>query len=502
MTKKKTNKYTAALGVLIFIILAAGCPNSGAPKGGANQQKPQKPNQGQIQPGDLLKEDIMSAFALTKGNITASDAAKKIRDTPPFAGSGLTFTEKTLTAYDDKAGTFTVKVKGTKRGKSFEKELAFTGFTHPYAGTTLGSLYTPGNVFVFDKAIEENIPLERFIDDANAARGEGFVSFSYSLNAGSKTVVSGKHSAYELTARLTKVHGDKVKIMADYKTVYKKLSGGNESVEYGTVSTKTAKESESYFTQDDVLKYVFGKTNDNFVKVDTNKFASSYYAMSKFSNSSAVQFDTAQIQKYVDLYKTPGKYLQINIEAGINNPKNGGIEANDFTGELTVDYCIATADQLTAQSGILHSKKITKSGLQKIDSAEDALRNHFTFTVVLSPRTKETKEAWTAKSLSQNTRLFYVDENAHNPVGVLTNPLPMSPSTQPSVINPFYLTLNADGDIGATLGSGNYGLSKDTNNRDIYIKSISLDKTAGKNELEVSMELCGGKIVGMTTTPR
>lgn len=445
---------------------------------------------------DIPEKTLLALFDLTETKITASAAAKKIAAAQTTTVGDYTFEEAKAVAYDDKAGTFTVKVKGKKAGKVFDKTFTISGFTHPYAGTSLGSVIG-SEYLIFDKAIEENMALDTFIADANAAKGVGYTSFSYTLNkGGGKNAEFGIHSGYSLTARLSKVSGNKVKILADYEIMYKKLTHGESEVpQFGESYTKTVTENASYFTQDHVLKHVLDKTNENFVRVDANKFASYYYAMSKFGGTGFLNFDMNQIKKYVDLYRTKdeGEHLQIDIATGINNPKGGGIKANDFTGELTVDYCIATPEQLQNQSGIQNSKKVTRRGLKTIQSGED-IKKHFIFTVILSPLTEDSKNKWKDKTL-QNVRLFYVDESSVNPSGVLTNPLPEPASAQ----NPYYLTLCDPGN--PLLGSGSYGLSKDTNNRQIYIENIMLNKDSNSNKLKVSMQLCGGKIIEMTTEP-
>ena len=111
----------------------------------------------------LTESDVLAAFSLTKGPITASAAAKKIaRDTP---ASGITFTERKMIAYDDEAGTFTVKVKGTKDGKNFSQKISVTGFTHPLAGKAIQSL--DACELNLDDAIEHNYSLEKYIDEVN-----------------------------------------------------------------------------------------------------------------------------------------------------------------------------------------------------------------------------------------------------------------------------------------------------------------------------------------------
>ena len=64
----------------------------------------------------FTQDELLAALNMVRGEITASDAAKKIAEKNGQNIGNLGFTEAKYLAYDDKAGTFAVKVKGTKDG--------------------------------------------------------------------------------------------------------------------------------------------------------------------------------------------------------------------------------------------------------------------------------------------------------------------------------------------------------------------------------------------------
>ena len=98
-----------AVPVMIFLLFAAGCREP--ENQGTNPAVPQNPP-------ELTEADVLEAFGLTKGRKSPFEAAQKIAS-GNSALSSIVFTEKNVTAYDDEAGTFTVKVKATKNGKEF-----------------------------------------------------------------------------------------------------------------------------------------------------------------------------------------------------------------------------------------------------------------------------------------------------------------------------------------------------------------------------------------------
>lgn len=140
----------------VMVISMTGCKNPTAPPSGVFHAVPQNPN-------ELTEADVLTAFGLQRGSITASAAAKKIANGTP--AGGITFTERRFIAYNDEAGTFTVKVKGTKNGKNFEKTLNLTGFTHPLKDKMIQSFDTCE--LNLDEGIEHNYSLQKYITEVN-----------------------------------------------------------------------------------------------------------------------------------------------------------------------------------------------------------------------------------------------------------------------------------------------------------------------------------------------
>ena len=130
------------------------------------------------------------------------------------------------------------------------------------------------------------------------------------------------------------------------------------------------------------------KTADIAIKVDANEFASSFYALAKNGSSAGDLFTEefkANVKKYTDLYQTKGtdEHLALDISYGISQPKSGGLEADDYTGTVTVDLCIATNQQIADQNGITAIKHIEKSGFASIpDDVALAKKDHLFFNLI------------------------------------------------------------------------------------------------------------------------
>ena len=159
---KLTTKLILPAVLLLFVLAVTGCPQHGKPSGtensGTNPHMPQNPI-------ELTEAELLSAFSLVKGSITASAAAKKIATGTP--AGGITFTQKMAVSYDDEAGTFTVKVKGTKSGKEFEKEMTVSGFSNPYAANPQSMDTTGGKgELKLDEGIEHNHSIEKYTGKA------------------------------------------------------------------------------------------------------------------------------------------------------------------------------------------------------------------------------------------------------------------------------------------------------------------------------------------------
>ena len=418
---------------------------------------------------------MLTAFSLSKGHITASAAAKKITNGTP--ASGITFTERKMIAYDDEAGIFTVKVKGTKDGKNFSQKISVTGFTHPLAGKTIQSI--ADCELNLDDAIEHNYSLEKYIDEVNKdPSGEKLVKkLSFMLNDGTTTIELGEHDSYTLTAKAQAVG---TKVWVQPSVVFRKLTeGGTETLVKNTEFSFTHLNSslkKDYFEAKDVFKYILDKTADIAIKVDSKEFASSFYSFAKKSGQAPVNLFTegfkTKIQNYAALYqnKDSDEHLALDISYGAFQPKNGGIDADDYTGTVTIKLCIATNEQIVNQNDITAIKPIEKSGFASIpDNAALAKKNHLFFNLIpkssLSPADKTN---WKNKVFSRALLRINESNNA-----IIDNPFGGSDSL-------FNLCVNSENTNPATyLGSagGSYGgASKTKNNKVIFIENIQLEK--------------------------
>jgi len=497
---KNITKLILPAVLLFFVLAVTGCQQASTNPGensGTNPAVPSNPN-------ELVESDVLTAFGLQRGSITASAAAKKIATGTP--AGGITFTKNTAVSYDDQAGTFTVKVKGTKNGRPFDKTFNLTGFTHPLAGKTIQSLNACE--LNLDDAIEHNYSLEKYITEVKKdPSGKKLVKkLSFMLNDGTTPIELGEHDGYTLTAK-AQATGTQVWVQPKVKVVFRKLlnEGGTEtltdSTPFGFIHLKT-RLTKDYFTEQDVFKYILDKTADIAVKVDSTEFASSFYAAAKATEQAPGELFTeefkTEVKKYTDLYKTKGEdeHLAINkITYGAVHPKNGGIDADDYAGKVKINLCIATEQQIADQNGIKVSKSIEKLGFASIpNSTTLAAKTHLFFNLIPKiPLTDTLKSQWEQKSFP-NHRLLLVDENG-NPT-VNNNPFS-------AIDNPFHLCVNSsDPNPASHLGSAIFGASKTRHNKVIFIEHIQLQKAANSKLMKVQVKLKGfGPILEITADP-
>lgn len=440
----------------------------------------------------LTESDVLAAFSLTKGHITASAAAKKIVTNAP--ASGITFTERKMIAYDDEVGTFTVKVKGSKDGKNFSQKISVTGFTHPLAEKFVQSVASCE--LNLDDAIEHNYSLTKYIEEVNKdPSGKKLVKkLSFMLNDGT-TIELGEHDSYTLTAKAKKGMPD-TKIVVQPSIMLRKLTEGGteELIENTAFSFYPLKEQlkQNYFEAKDVFKYILDKTADSAIKADSTEFASSFYAFVKESGQTPANLFTKEftdaVKKYADLYQTKdmNEHLVIDkITYGIAQPKNGGIDADDYAGTVKIHLCIATEQQIADKSGITAIKPIEKSGFAKIIDANELNKQVF-FAVVsnLNPSATDIQD-WKDKTFT-NYRLLSVDNSngtvAPNPI---INPLPGSSG------KPFQLCVNGTDNLASQLGCRYFGASLTKNGKSIFIENIVLDKKQNETDIKITVQLKG-----------
>ncbi|MGP1475024.1 MAG: lipoprotein 17-related variable surface protein [Treponema sp.] len=436
----KKSKILVFSTILAALLLSASCtqnPESGDNPSNGSASTPgtteQKPENGGNKPKDptptpspteetveFKLDDLVSAFSLTKGDITASDAAKKIKTETP-TGTGLTFTEKKIISYDDKSGTFTVEVKGNKGGKSFSNRITAEGFSHPYSSTPSSKNY--GDKIILDEAMENNLKLDDFINKLkNAANPGDYLDLSFNLENGKTIDFKNSEKPYKLTAKFTK-NGDKIKISPKYALIYRSLTEG------GTEETKTENIEVigpaflnigyDYFKETDVFDYVAKKVRDDILKVPTDTFASSIYAFAKYQNITPNNIfnvgDGSKFKKYQDTYKKDGGHIKIvngsgdsDLSYAIFDPKNSGIEADDFSGTIKVNFYVQKTANIAAVNTGAHGAPsvkpvhVEKSGFMKI--TKEFLEKNFLFSLNISGNKATAKSKWLPRTF--NTELL------------------------------------------------------------------------------------------------
>lgn len=491
----------------ITAVIAIGMTSCNSPldhKG--SSETPGVPSTPPQNPYELVEADVFEAFCLTKGEQSPFEAAEKINSGNSILPS-IVFTQKEVTAYDDEKGTFTVKVKGTKNGKEFEKEMTVNGFINPYnAQPWIINLSDNKGQLKLEEGIEHNYSIEKYVEKANTNIPDFFkapFTFSFEKNNGI-SVTLGDFPQYKLTATLAKEGTDKIKIVPVYTVKnHKKVSGGTIDMvtpkEYKDFTHLNSSLTKDYFTEKDVFEYVLNKTvDDNAIKVDPNAFASSFYVLAKENDKTpdnlfSDEFKT-KVKKYTDLYKDKDmdEYRKLDITYGVYKPAKGGIDADDYTGMLKADICIATSEQLADQNGITAYKTVNKSGFASIpDDAALAEKKHLFFNLTASSPstlTETNKTKWERKTLS-NHPLFSVDDE-----GSYANKKDRIKINNPfkAETNPFLLSVNGSlRDVSTHLGHGHYGASITLNGKEILIKSIRIDKKNNSKFMDVYVTLKG-----------
>ena len=510
MKKKNTRRFIllCAFVLPLYALSLSGCRQpsaSPAPgKKGAGSSFRKKPQVNHVvpqNPYELVEADVLEAFGLTKGKQSPFEAAEKIASGNSVLPS-VVFTEKEVTAYDDEAGTFTVKVTGTKNGIQFEKEMTVSGFANPYASDPQSMDTTGGKgELKLDEGIEHNHSIEKYTEKANANIAAFFKAPLTVLLENGTSVTLGDFPGYTLTATLVKEGNDKVKIVPVYTPKsHKKSADGTETVtptpHYSNFTRLSELLTKDYFTEKDVFEYVLSKTDDSVIKAYPNEFASSFYALAKQTGGSPeALFDDSRLEPYKTRYQTKDadEYMQLDITCGIHDPKNGGIDADDYKGELTVRFCIATQEQLANQGEITAIKTITRTGYAKITNAAE-LKNQLFFSMSSKPNpSAEAKKNWKKKQFDRIPLLRIGDDGA---VVLASNPLPDGSD------KPFCLCVNGEPTLSNHLGCKAYGASKTRNNKVIFIENIQLQKEANSKFMTVQVKLKGsGGILEVPAAP-
>lgn len=396
-------KFFMFAAIFAAFFLSASCMQN--PENDGN--KPKVPNSTPGTTGETVElklEDLLSAFSLTKGEITASDAAKKIAN-GTSAAAGLTFTEKKIIFYDDKAGTFTVEVKGKKDGKSFSNKITAEGFTHPYKSAPTAK--KAGDKLKLAAALENNLKPADFINllknAANVSNVSNFLDLGFTLENGKTIDFNNSEKPYKLTASFVS-NGGKIELTPKYELIYKKFTeSGTEETEnvLQTAATSAFHKIEyDYFTENDVFEYVAQQVKEDILKVPADTFASSIYAGAKYANTSPSDIfnvgDGSQFKKYQETYKKDGGYIQIvksdgtsDLSYALYNPKNGGIQADDYSGTIKADLYVQRTNFIADTNAGTHSGTyvikpvhVEKTGFMTV--SEEFLNRNFLFNLTYS----------------------------------------------------------------------------------------------------------------------
>lgn len=163
--------------------------------------------------------------------------------------------------------------------------------------------------------------------------------------------------------------------------------------------------------------------------------------------------------------------MKLDIAYGIANPKNGGIDADDYKGELTVRFCVAKQEDLADQSKDKPARKITRSGYAAITDA-DVLNQHIFFRISSKPSpSSENKQSWKNKQFDGYMLLRVTETGAVTPKPI-KNPLP------DGVDKPFCLCVNGTDNLASQLGCKNFGASLTKNGKIILITMTVIALTA------------------------
>ena len=521
----KKSKILVFSTILAALLLSASCTqntesgdnpsNGSASTPGTTEQKPEnggnKPKDPTPTPSptedtvEFKLDDLVSVFSLTKGDITASDAAKKIKTETPTV-TGLTFTEKKIISYDDKSGTFTVEVKGNKGGKSFSNKITAQDFTHPYNSNPSSKIY--GDRIKLDAAMEDNQNLDDFINKLkNAANPGDYLNLSYSLENGKTIDFNNSEKPYKLTAKFTK-NGDKIKVSPKYALIYRSLTeGGTEDVkeENMEVISPAFRDIEyEYFTEKDVFEYVQEKIKDDILKVPADTFASSIYAFAKYQNSTPNNIfnvgDGSKFKKYQDTYKKDGGHIKIvngsgdsDLSYAIFDPKNSGIEADDCSGSIKVNFYVQKESVISEviagnYSGpAIETVSAEKSGFMKV--SEKFLRENFLFSLANSGNKETAKTKWLQRQFN-NTELL----GEKSPEGYELKNTNFVDYAHNST-DAYYLSVNSSTSLdGLAVQSKQYvsvAKGKAPNEYTLLITSIRMEKKINEKELYLTFYFKG-----------
>ncbi|MGP1576023.1 MAG: hypothetical protein ACTTH7_00780, partial [Treponema sp.] len=351
----------------------------------------------------------------------------------------------------------------------------------------------------FDHAMGSNMPLADYVTWANEHPQEAVKELTLQLQKGTdtskvKTIRLGNNDGYVLSVTFEKTNDNQIKVIPSCK----KPNG--EMVDAASQKIKTAL-TKPYFNKKDALNYILRtvQTVEGFYKPDTEQYASALYTTVQTGGKGITPqgiFDESKLEAYKNAYNNSSGYLQIkNIGAYIYNQQ---ITANDCEGTLTVQYVIASSEDII--EGSLNDKNLsdtiskTLTGFKKIN--QETARNLFQFTVMkgTASGSEETKlKAWMQKNITGSQSRLLSEEGTPG-----TNGWKIKKNTQVEQLlcasrneNGYYVTLNQeDIERECCLGTDVNPLSTGKDNSKLLVKRVLLTKNRDSKELTISMTFC------------
>ncbi|UTC78785.1 hypothetical protein E4O04_12580 [Treponema sp. OMZ 799] len=457
------------------------------------------PPQGLI---DIKEEYLFSALSLTETKITASAAAKKIKEASNKTIGNFIFGENTILNYDDKKGIFTVYIKGTYKEKPFSKKMRISGFSHPYVNP-------PESVYKkdldFTAGIEENLLIDDYIQRANSDIENFFKeSLSFMLHKGNRlineVIVLGEHDSYSMTAELEKIDNTALKIIPIFNIKYKLKTDTDktEKEEIETFSLAGFLQPVKYFSENDVYIHILNELNkrNDVVKVYPHRFASEFYANAVVTGRTPKElFNDSAIEKYRKLYteKKPNKYLTFDgLNIGISEPRNGGIEVDDYEGSLSLTYYVASNKIIGDADNInfaLRQNTVKVTGFRQVN--EETIKDLFGFSIVKSndkDGNPGTLNSWRKKYIPENMYLVREQGNKGENDWLTFSNTALDYENNSG----FILSLNGDANLHELLANPiNKFLSVGRSGELLLITRINLKKERQSDYLEIKMNFLG-----------
>lgn len=175
-----------------------------------------------------------------------------------------------------------------------------------------------------------------------------------------------------------------------------------------------------------------------------------------------------------------GGYLVLpDIDAAVYDPRNNGIKADDFAGNLHLTYYIATQDLINnigSNGFIPKTLETTKTGFRKIDEA--TAKDLFSFALAKSTGNLTD---WKASSISEDSLIK--EQGTFSDMSWLT-------VLENVVLKGYTLSLNGYSNFvfdKVLADKNNAFLSKGRNGELMLIKSIKFSKEANTQALKISI---------------